>query len=129
MKLRNYIKSLLFKEVKRTHLFEMMEQEGCEIRDKVPGYTSHGFDGGGICSENNGLIRIDNSKKVFSVNRIDEAIRALGSYNMSKITEINNLEDADQYINRKKEIEGITPVKLWTKQREWKEKNTPHVKN
>jgi hypothetical protein len=66
------------------------------------------FPNGGIYSEDNGLIRIDNSEKVFNPkSRIDAAINALGNFLK----------------------EGITPVKLWTKQREWKEKNTPHVKN
>jgi hypothetical protein len=88
------------------------------------------FPNGGIYSEDNGLIRIDNSEKVFNPkSRIDAAINALGNYDESRVTEINTPEDAEQYINRKKDIEGITPVKLWTKQREWKEKNTPHVKN
>lgn len=133
--LHSILKAILYKPVKRVRLLEILENLGCEIKDKRPSksvdeITAFMFPNGGIYSEDNGLIRIDNSEKVFNPkSRIDAAINALRNYDKARVTEINTHEDAEQYINRKKDIEGITPVKLWTKQREWKEKNTPHVKN
>jgi len=145
MKLLNYIKSLLFKEVKRTHLFEILEQEGCEIKDKRPSKSveeitaflfpdlkikptadyNHKFIVVGKIPE----FTEEDAKNLDKGKRIDDCISALGNYDKANVTEINTPEDAAQYINRKKEIEGITPVKLWSKQREWKELNYTYLNN
>jgi len=45
------------------------------------------------------------------------------------VTEINNLQDAEKYINRKKVIEGIPPINLYSMQRRWKEENQYWVNN
>lgn len=125
--LHSILKAILYKPVKRVRLLEILENLGCEIKDKRPSKSVDEITAF-MFPEGNSL-QVEYDLKIKPKKRIDAAIEALGNYDKSRVTEINNLNDAEQYINRKKEIEGITPVKLWTKQREWKEKNTPHVKN
>ena len=103
-------------------MFEMLENLGFEIKEKVPTYETHGFDGGGIADKKTIAY---NTAAIFASHhaksRIDAAINALGNYDESRVTEINHLKDAAQYINRKKEIEGLPPINLWSMKRKAQE--------
>lgn len=114
-------------------LRRILEQNGCEVKDKV---TTHEyqFKAGGICDRDRTIGQygalLNNAERVFKRQKVNDLSDEVDQFNAKfKTTLIENQEQATEYLNRRKEIEGIPPINLHTMQREWKEKNTPHVKN